>query len=327
MSVRVSLPMRWCSALAVTAAAVLAVAPAAATEPFPVDARLLDGPRTYTAGAGPREFRVELENTSRQALRDVHPVLVLVDRDRKLMARQVKLEYLAPAAVPGAGAGSRRDRSWRPVAVEQTDNDENIAVVGGENGAGTTLPPRRKVAIALRLRFTAGTPAGPVTASATIMERRGRDGDWVGESPGYDFDVVAPPDATAGPHSPAPGRTGAEGRPDGGEDGDGGTGTGPDDAPSELPGEPSAPDASAGPGPGTGPGTGPDTGREAGPGTSHETDPGAGPVPDKGGETGPGTVPRLAATGDRHRAPALVLTGAGVLMVMGGAALRFSRRG
>ncbi len=290
--------MRWCSALAVAAAAVVAAAPQAAAEPFPVTALLLGGPHTYAAGAGPREFRVELENTARAPLRDVHPVLVFVDRARKLAPDQIRLEYRTTA--PIAGAAGTRDRSWRPVAVERTDNDENIAVVGGKNGPGTTLPAHRKVTIALRLRFTAPTPAGPVTASATIMERRGTDGDWVGESVGYDFDIVPPRNATPRPQSPRPGRTGEHGRQEGGEGGDG-DGTGPGARPGGSP----APDSSADVGPGTDPGT----------------------VPGKGDEAAPGTAPRLAATGDRHRAPALMLTGAGVLLVMGGAALRFSRRG
>lgn len=290
------------------AAAALAAVPSApaAAQPFPVTARLLGGPPAYTAGAAPRELRVELENTSRDPLRDVHPVLVFVDRGRALAAEQIRLEYRAPA--PVAGAGSTPDRVWRPVAVEHTDNDENIAVVGGEDGPGTTLPPGRKVAIALRLRFTAAAPAGPVTASATVMERRGRDGDWVGESAGYDFDVLPSPDAAAGPRPSDPGRTGEEGRPNGGDGAgsDGDTGTGP----------------GAGPGPGPGAGAEPEAGRGPRPGTGAA--PGAGGKDDG---TGPGSLPGLAATGDQHRAPALVLTGAGVLMVMGGAALRFCRRG
>lgn len=323
--------MRWCSALAVATAAIVAAAPQAAAEAFPVTARLLGGPHTYTAGAGPREFRVELENTSRERLRDVHPVLVFVDRGRRLTADQILLEYRV--ADPVAKAGNARDGSWRPVAVQHTDNDENIAVVGGENGPGTTLPSRRKVSIALRLRFTAPAPAGRVTASATIMERRGEDGEWVGESEGYDFDVVPSRDATTGPQSPRPGRTGEEGLPDGG---DGGTGTGPGQGPDTLPGGSPAPEPSSGTGPEAGPGTGPEpssgTGPEAGPGTGPGTgpgsdDPGGAPVPGKGGETAPRAAPGLAATGDPHRAPALMLTGAGVLMVVGGAALRFSRRG
>ncbi|WP_326575820.1 hypothetical protein OIE69_25060 [Actinacidiphila glaucinigra] len=329
MTVRASLPMRWCSALAVATAAVVAAAPQAAAEAFPVTARLLGGPHTYTAGAGPREFRVELENTSRERLRNVHPVLVFVDRGRRLTAGQILLEYRV--ADPVAKAGNARDRSWRPVAVRHTDNDENIAVVGGEDGPGTTLPSRRKVSIALRLRFTAPAPAGPVTASATIMERRGEDGDWVGESEGYDFDVVPSRGATAGPQSPRPGRTGEEERPDGAEGGDGGTGTGPGEGPGTRPGGSPAPDPSAGTGPGTEAEAGPQAGPGTGPGTGPGADPGAGPVPGKGRETAPGAAPGaapgLAATGDPHRAPALMLTGAGVLVVVGGAALRFSRRG
>ncbi|MEU4095009.1 hypothetical protein [Streptomyces sp. NPDC026673] len=314
MTVTASLPMRWCSALALAATAAALTTPrAAGEEPFPVTARLVGGPHAYTAGAGAREFRVELANRSREPLRDVHPVLVFVDRGRKLTADQILLEYEVTTA---RSAGGEQDRAWRPVSVEHTDNDENIAVVGGENGPGTTLPPGRAVAIALRLRFTARTPAGRVRASATIMERRGRDGDWVGESAGYDFDVVPPRTGTAGPQSPRPDL------PGGGETGgDGGTPTAPGAGPgTEGGGRPSAgpagspaPDTSPGAGPGTGPGKG--------------TGPGPGTGPGKGDEGGAGPGPELAATGSRHRAPALMLTGAGMLLVAGGAALRFSRRG
>ncbi|MGW3241511.1 hypothetical protein [Streptomyces sp. NPDC001070] len=310
--------MRWCSALAVAAAAAVLTSSAAAGEPFPVTARLLGGPHAYTAGAGAREFRVELRNRSREPLRDVHPVIVFVDRGRKLTADQIRLEYEVTDA---RGAGGERGRVWRPVPVEHTGNAENVAVVGGENGPGTTLPPGRGTAIALRLRFTALAPAGRVTASATIMERRGRDGDWVGESAGYDFDVVPPRDDTAGPQSPSPARTGDESG--GGDGGDGGTGSVPGTGPGTEPGGSPAPGASAGTGPGTGegPGPGPGKGDETAPGT-----PGGAAGPDRA-VTGTGTAPRLAATGEQHRAPALMLTGAGVLLVVGGAALRFSRRG
>jgi hypothetical protein len=339
--------MRWSSALAVAAATAVLTASPAAGEPFPVNARLLGGPHAYTAGAGAREFRVELRNRSREPLRDVHPVIVFVDRGRKLAADQIRLEYEVTAT---AGTRGERDRVWRPVPVEHTGNAENVAVVGGENGPGTTLPPGRRTAISLRLRFTALAPAGRVTASATIMERRGRDGDWVGESAGYDFDVVPPRDNTPGPQSPTPGRTGDEGGSGGGDGGDGGTGSVPGTGPETEPGGSPAPGASAGTGPGTGEGPGPEprpgTGEGPGPMPRPGTGEGPGPMPRPGpgkgdgtapgtpggagpdrAATGTGTAPRLAATGEQHRAPALMLTGAGVLLVVGGAALRFSRRG
>ncbi|MEU6342286.1 hypothetical protein ABZ883_15255 [Streptomyces sp. NPDC046977] len=336
--------MRWRSALAMAAASVVLASAQATGEPFPVRARLKDGPPAFVAGAAAREFRVELENTTGRARRDVHPVIVLVDRDRKLTARQVRLEYRAPATGGAKGAGRSGEARWRPVPVAHTGNDENIAVVG-EHDPGVVLPARRTVRVALRLRFTPDAPPGPVAASATVVQRRGADGDWVGESAPYRFTVVPPtapgtPRETTGGRAPggtgtAPG-TGGGGHPGAGERPGVRPGEGPGGHPAERPG--------AGPGPG-GPGESPGGGAGAITGTA----PGrpGGTVPGKGDEGDPdprntagsrlpgapaaSAAPRthppgLADTGPtQDPRPALLLIGAGALLLAGGVALRVGR--
>ncbi|MDX3074753.1 hypothetical protein, partial [Streptomyces sp. MI02-7b] len=187
-----------------TAATVVLTAAQATGEPFPVRARLQEGPRTFVAGAAAREFRVELENTTRRARRDVHPVIVLVDRDRTLMARHIRLEYREFTTGGTKGADAPSAPRWRPVRVAHTDNDENVAVVA-EHDPGVVLPAHRTVRVALRLRFTADAPPGPVAATATVVQRRGADGDWVGESAPYRFTVAPPLDASGGVPPTAPG--------------------------------------------------------------------------------------------------------------------------
>jgi hypothetical protein len=186
-----------CRALLLAAAAIATVgtAPAPATaEDFPVRARLAGGPATYRTGDEPRGFRIRLDNTTRSARADVHPVIVLVDRDRALTPGNISLEYRDPA-----------DATWRPVPLDRTDNDENIGVVGGVDGPGLELAARQGATVELRLGFGRGTRPGHVTASATVMQREGRhgtDGEWVGESAPYEFDIVRPRTPPRAPSAP-----------------------------------------------------------------------------------------------------------------------------
>ncbi|MFJ4983111.1 hypothetical protein ACIP9H_04885 [Streptomyces sp. NPDC088732] len=342
--------MRWRSALAMAAASVVLASAQATGEPFPVRARLKDGPPAFVAGAAAREFRVELENTTGRARRDVHPVIVLVDRDRKLTARQVRLEYRTSATGGAKGAGRSGGARWRPVPVAHTGNDENIAVVG-EHDPGVVLPAHRTVRVALRLRFTPDAPPGPVEASATVVQRRGADGDWVGESAPYRFTVAPPGDGsgavpptapgtpreTAG--GPAPGGTGTApgaggGHPGAGEHPGVRPGEGPGGHPAERPG--AGPGASPGAGGGAGPGTTPGRPGGAVTGKGDEGDPGpretAGSrLPDTpAASAGPRTrthPPGLADTGPaQDPRPALLLIGAGALLLAGGVVLRVGRR-
>lgn len=48
----------------------------------------------------------------------------------------------------------------------------------------------------VRLGFTADTRPNEVTANAAVVQRRGDDGEWVGESGGYRFGI--------GPEAPTP---------------------------------------------------------------------------------------------------------------------------
>lgn len=349
--------MRWRSALAMTAASVVLTSAQATGEPFPVRARLQDGPRSFVAGAAAREFRVELENTTRQARRNVHPVIVFVDRDRKLTARHIRLEYKELTTGGTKGAGRSGAPRWRPVPVVHTDNDENVAVVG-EHDPGAVLPARRTVRISLRLRFTADAPPEPVAASATVVQRRGADGDWVGESAPYRFSITPPRDASGAVPPTAPGavpgaplpdgtpRESAGGRkPDGAATApgtSGGAGGGhPGERPGGQPGAHPGEDGSTGPGtrPGKAPGAAPHTGSPV-PGKGDEGEAvGGADRQDAGRGNAAGTPAASAAPRPRTRpsgladtgpvqdpAPALLLMGAGALLLTGGIALRAGRR-
>jgi hypothetical protein len=201
-----------CPILLLAATAFALATPAAHAADFPVHARLTGngGSPAYRPGDAPRGLTVHLSNTTRTARRDVHAVIVLVDRERKLTPGNITLQYRDAA-----------HRTWRAVPLTHTGNDENVGVVGGEDGPGMTLAPRQSAAVELRLRFGRGTRPGHVAASATVMqrERAGADGEWVGQSEPYEFDIVAP---VPGPGpGPSPGR---------------GTGPGPGPGPRPGPG-------------------------------------------------------------------------------------------
>ncbi|WP_420033838.1 hypothetical protein ACN2WE_15710 [Streptomyces sp. cg28] len=156
---------------------------------FPVDARIHPGPDTYHPGDERSHWSIGLTNTTRTSCSAIHPVLVLVDRGRRLKARQIRMEF---------HDGTR----WRPVTFEHTDQDENIGVLddgfpGFPVGAGKT------VTVEVRLAFTAGTRPGRVVADAAVVQRRGDDGDWVGESGSYPF-TIADTGSAGDSDSPSP---------------------------------------------------------------------------------------------------------------------------
>lgn len=152
---------------------------------FPIDSRLYGGPTGYSTGLYASGFALDLRNTTKADCREVHPLVILVDRDGTLTPRQFTLRY----ALPG--------EDWRTVPFETTDHGEAIGIPGGENGPGLTIPAGRTLTVRLRLWFAPDAPPGPVVASATTMQRRGADGAWVGESNHYAFDVVPPPPVLA----------------------------------------------------------------------------------------------------------------------------------
>ncbi|MET9363188.1 hypothetical protein ABZX93_20030 [Streptomyces sp. NPDC006632] len=145
---------------------------------FPLDTQVRGGPDEYVPGDGDQEWSLDLTNTSDRPCDSIHPVLVLVDRDRTLKNSQLRMEFDDPAT-----------GRTHPVPFIKTDEDEHIGVFddgfpGFVVGAGGTVTVR------VRLGFAADTVPGPITATAAIVQRRGGDGQWVGESGEYRFDVV-----------------------------------------------------------------------------------------------------------------------------------------
>ncbi|MFJ4715645.1 hypothetical protein [Streptomyces sp. NPDC088785] len=152
---------------------------------FPVDARVHPGPDAYQPGDAPRRWSIDLTNTTGTDCAAIHPVLVLVDRDRGLRPGQIRMEF---------HDGTR----WRPVSFEHTAEDENIGVLD-DGFPGFPVGAGRTVTVGIRLAFTAAAPPGRVVADAAVVQRRGDDGDWVGESGSYRFAITeAAADETGG---------------------------------------------------------------------------------------------------------------------------------
>ncbi|WJV48496.1 hypothetical protein [Streptomyces flavofungini] len=158
---------------------------------FPIGTRISGGPATYERGGGFRDWSLELTNTTDETCGNVHPVIVFADGGRSLKPRQIQLEF---------DDGVRR----RPVRFERTDRDETIGVLGGagpDAGPGLTLAPGDTRTVGLRLAFTSDAALGGVVASAAVVRRRDDDGDWVGASNDYAFDIVG----AGGPAAASPG--------------------------------------------------------------------------------------------------------------------------
>ncbi|MER6570267.1 hypothetical protein ABT288_29765 [Streptomyces sp. NPDC001093] len=153
---------------------------------FPLAARIRGGPASYDAGGGYGTWYIDLTNTTRRACTGVHPVVVLVDDKRTLQPDQPKLEfYDGPTA--------------RPVTFEGTDEQELIGVLDGAGFNGFAVPPGRTVSVKVRLVFPSDTASDQVTANAAVVQRRGDDGEWIGESNAYRFGIgeYAPPSPDA----------------------------------------------------------------------------------------------------------------------------------
>ncbi|MER6030383.1 hypothetical protein [Streptomyces sp. NPDC001851] len=198
--------MRLCTSLSLCLAAAAAVvvpvsSPALADTPpacvgadahsFPLTTRIRGGPASYEAGGGYGTWYLDLTNTTRRTCTDVHPVVVLVDDRRALRPDQTELDfYDGPKA--------------RPVTFESTDEHELVGVLDGEGFAGFAVPPGRTVTVRLRLALRSDVAAERITATAALVQRRGDDGDWIGQSNAYRFGVgrdgeEPPQDATPAP--------------------------------------------------------------------------------------------------------------------------------
>ncbi|MFD0393578.1 hypothetical protein ACFQ3Z_18495 [Streptomyces nogalater] len=134
-------------------------------------------PRVLRGGGSPRTWYIDLTNTTDRTCAGVHPVVVLVGEERALRPDQPRLDFYD---------GSRAHR----VAFEATEARELVGVLDGTGFAGFTVPPGRTVGVRVRFSFAPGAAAGQVTATAAVVQRRGQDGDWVGESDAYRFSVT-----------------------------------------------------------------------------------------------------------------------------------------
>ncbi|MEV0928609.1 hypothetical protein AB0I99_26450, partial [Streptomyces spongiicola] len=151
---------------------------------FPIVTRIAKGPGEYRAGGDAHEFSVELSNTTARPCLNIHPVVVLTGQARALQPDRVRLEFFDGAA-----------RIWRHVTIEKTDRGEAVGAFGAGSGgfAGLSLPAGGTFSVRVRLAFPDRTTApDTVVANAAVVQRRGADGDWVGESDDYRFDVLAP---------------------------------------------------------------------------------------------------------------------------------------
>ncbi|MEV0175298.1 hypothetical protein AB0I00_29785 [Streptomyces sp. NPDC050803] len=146
---------------------------------FPLTTRLHSGPKTYEAGGGYGTWYLDLTNTTTQTCRNVHPVVVLVDERHALRPAQPRLEYYA-GDTPQP----------HPVRFETTDADELV----GALAHGLTVGPRETLTVKLRLAVTSDAVPNRVTANAAVVQRHDDDGDWIGQSNDYRFDIDADED-------------------------------------------------------------------------------------------------------------------------------------
>jgi hypothetical protein len=150
------------------------------SEEFPILTRIDGGPATYVAGGGFGTWAVELTNTTDRTCADVHPVIVLVDDGRALKRSQPQLEYFEDA----------KGTTSRPVAFEETDSDELVGVLD-EDGDGFTVPAGGTLTVKVRLSVTSDAVVpNDVVANAAVVQRRGDDSEWVGESDDYRFRII-----------------------------------------------------------------------------------------------------------------------------------------
>ncbi|MFF7606016.1 hypothetical protein [Streptomyces parvulus] len=206
---------------------------------FPLTTRVHGGPAGYEPGGGFGVWYLDLTNTTSRTCSGIHPVVVLVDEGRALEPGQPQLEFY-DGTTP------------RPVAFEKTDRDELVGAFGeagtdagadtaaepeaqheAEPEAGTedpdrfagfTVAPGKTLTVKLRLSLTSDTAPGEVTANAAVVQRRGGDGEWIGQSNDYRFRVGTgtPADTPRGESTPAdtprgestPGRSPAPATPD-----------------------------------------------------------------------------------------------------------------
>ncbi|MFF8994884.1 hypothetical protein ACF09H_34125 [Streptomyces sp. NPDC014983] len=156
---------------------------------FPLATRIRGGPTEYRPGGDHSTWYIDLTNTTNRSCVGIHPVVVLVDDRQVLKAEQARLDFHDGTRV-------------RPVTFESTDEKELVGVLDAPGFGGFGVPPGKTVSVRVRLALThdAAVP-DQVTAHAAAVQRRGRDGDWVGESNAYRFGVGT--EVSPAPEQPA----------------------------------------------------------------------------------------------------------------------------
>ncbi|KOG11488.1 MULTISPECIES: hypothetical protein [Streptomyces] len=156
---------------------------------FPIGTRIHGGPADYPAGGPFQEWRLDLTNTTDGSCSDIHPVLVLADGARTLRPAQIRFEFY--------DAGSAR---WRPVAFEATEEAESVGAF--TDFGGFTVPAGETLTVPVRLAFGADAAPDEVVVNAAVVQRRGEDGDWIGES--GDYRLTVGPAVPTGPDTSGP---------------------------------------------------------------------------------------------------------------------------
>ncbi|MFJ3965407.1 hypothetical protein [Streptomyces sp. NPDC090036] len=152
---------------------------------FPIGARIRGGPAVYRTGAGAQTWYLDLTNTTNSKCTDIHPIVVFTDKARTLRPAHLRMEFDAPGGT-------------FPVSLERSDRDEIIAVFdGGDAFPGFAVGPGGSLTVKVGLSFAPDAPVGEVVADAALVQRKGDDGDWIGEAGGYQFSVEGPADPVA----------------------------------------------------------------------------------------------------------------------------------
>ncbi|WP_344292207.1 hypothetical protein, partial [Streptomyces synnematoformans] len=145
---------------------------------FPVRTALRGEGAALRAGGARHPLALQLHNVSDRPCRGVHPVAVFSREDgARLRPGDVRLQFYDAAA-----------RRWRPVVFERTGAGESAGVFA-QGFRGFALPAGGSREVPLRMAFAAGAPAGRVTVNVTAVQRRGDDGEWVGQSKDYEVGV------------------------------------------------------------------------------------------------------------------------------------------
>ncbi|TGA87885.1 hypothetical protein E4099_29845 [Streptomyces palmae] len=109
-------------------------------------------------------------------------MVLLADRSRRLRPHDIRFEFY-----------DERGAQWRPVRFRSTPGGENAGVFTGRRFAGFTVPAHGDLTVALRSRFAADGPLGPVTATVSAGRPSGADATGAGWSGQVTFRITDHP--------------------------------------------------------------------------------------------------------------------------------------